>query len=67
MDSAVDSLSSPGFPVYGGSRERQWDARELEMGRNIAELLGTAPRLATSKETPLAAQKEGMGRAIEQG
>lgn len=64
----MDSLFySPGFPVHGGSRERQRDARELEMGRGMAELPGTAPRLATSREMPLATQREGMGSAMEQG
>lgn len=71
VESAVDSLSHPpGSPVHGGSRERQWDARELEMGRGRAGLLpGDFPktRLATSREMPLAPQREGMGRAMEQG
>lgn len=66
----MDSLSySPGVHVHGGSRERQWDAREPEMGREIEGLPGDFPktRLATSREMPLAAQREGMGKAMEQG
>lgn len=60
----MDSLIySPGFPVHGGSGERQWDARELEMGRGTAGL----PKDKAGNTQGNAAQREGMGRAVEQG
>lgn len=63
---SVDNLPNfPGFPMHGGSRERQWGAREPETGsrgrRAADDFLKTRP--ATPREIPLAAERERMGRA----
>lgn len=66
VDSAVDNLSNfPGFPTHGGSRERQWGATEPETGSRGCRAANDFPktRPATSREIPLAAEREGMGSA----